>query len=73
MRRVAFAMGLVFQVGGLIICSVLGSLIAGMWLDRRLGSAPCLMVVLGIVGFTLAVIGAYRLATRLSGRRQGGR
>jgi F0F1-type ATP synthase assembly protein I len=59
-------MGLVFQIGGLITCSVLGSFFLGMWLDRRLGSAPCLMVVLVMIGFVLAVIGAYRLTTRLS-------
>lgn len=66
MRRFAVAMGLMFQVGGLIICSVLGSLFLGMWLDRRLGSAPCLMIVLVMIGFALAVVGAYRLATKLS-------
>jgi F0F1-type ATP synthase assembly protein I len=66
MRRFAVTMGLVFQIGGLITCSVLGSFFLGMWLDRRLGSAPCLMVVLVMIGFVLAVIGAYRLTTRLS-------
>jgi F0F1-type ATP synthase assembly protein I len=73
MRRFAVTLGLVFQIGGLIACSVLGSFFLGMWLDRRLGSAPCLMVVLVMVGFALAVFGAYRLATRLSEQRQGGR
>ena len=66
MRRFAVAMGLVFQIGGLITCSVLGSFFVGMWLDRRLGSAPCLMIVLALTGFGLAVVGAYRLATKLS-------
>ena len=66
MRRFAVAMGLVFQIGGLIICAVLGSFSLGLWLDRRFGSAPCLMVALVIVGFAIAVVGAYRIATRLS-------
>jgi F0F1-type ATP synthase assembly protein I len=66
MRRFVVTMGLVFQVVGLITCSVLGSFFVGMWLDRRLESAPCLMVISVIVGFTLAVFGAYRIATRLS-------
>jgi F0F1-type ATP synthase assembly protein I len=64
MRRFAVTMGLAFQIGGFIVCSVLGSLFLGMWLDRRLGSAPCLMMVLMVIGLTLAVIGAYRLATK---------
>ena len=74
MRRYAVTMGLVFQISGLIICSVLGPFFLGMWLDLRLGTAPCLIVVFVIIGFTVAMIGAYRIATRLSeGRRQGGR
>ena len=66
MRRFAVAMGLVFQISGLIICSVLGSFFVGLWLDRRLGSAPCLMIILVMIGFALAMVGAYRLATKLS-------
>ncbi len=66
MRRFAVTMGLVFQIGGLIACSVLGSFFVGMWLDRRLGSAPCFMVILVMIGFALAVIGAYRVAQRWS-------
>jgi F0F1-type ATP synthase assembly protein I len=66
MRRFAAAMGLVFQIGGLIVCMVLGSFMVGFWLDRRLRSAPCLTFVLVIAGFVLAVVGAYRIATRLS-------
>jgi hypothetical protein len=57
MRRYAVTMGLVFQISGLIICSVLGPFFLGMWLDRRLGM---------IIGFAVAMIGAYRTATRLS-------
>jgi len=66
MRQFAVAMALVFQVGGLLACSVLGSLFLGMWLDRRLGSAPCLMIIFVCVGFALAMVGAYRLAARLN-------
>jgi len=73
MRRFAVTLGLVYQLGGLIICSVLGSFFLGMWLDRRLGSTPCLIVVSVILGFAVAMIGAYRIVTKLSERRQGGR
>jgi F0F1-type ATP synthase assembly protein I len=66
MRRYVVTMGLVFQVSGLIICSVLGPFFLGMWLDRRLGTAPCLIVVFVMVGFAVAMIGAYRIVTRLS-------
>jgi F0F1-type ATP synthase assembly protein I len=66
MRRFAVTMGLVFQIGGLILCSVLGSFFFGLWLDRHLGSTPCLAVVFVMIGFALAVVGAYRIATKLS-------
>lgn len=65
MRRFVVAMGLVLQIGGLITCSVLGSFFLGMWLDRRLGSTPCLTLLLVMIGFALAMVGAYRLATKL--------
>ena len=66
MRRYAVTVGLVFQISSLIICSVLGPFFLGMWLDRRFGTAPCLIVVFVIIGFAVAMIGAYRIATRLS-------
>jgi F0F1-type ATP synthase assembly protein I len=66
MRRFVVAVGLVLQIGGLITCSVLGSFFLGMWLDRHLRSTPCLMVLLVMTAFTLAMVGAYRLATKLS-------
>jgi F0F1-type ATP synthase assembly protein I len=73
MRRFAIAMGLAFQVGGFIACSVLGSFFVGLWLDRRLGSTPCLIILFVMIGFALAVFGAYRTANQMSERRQGGR
>ena len=66
MRRLAVTLGLMFQISGLIACSVLGSLFLGMWLDRRLGSAPCLMLMFVMIGLISAVVGAYRLAKRQS-------
>jgi F0F1-type ATP synthase assembly protein I len=65
MRRFAVRAALAFQIAGLIACSVLGSLFLGIWLDRRLGSAPWIMLVMMVIGFAAAVIGAYRLARRL--------
>jgi F0F1-type ATP synthase assembly protein I len=66
MRRFVVAVGLGLHLGIFIACLVLGSFFLGLWLDRRLGTAPCLIIVFVMIGFVLAVIGAYRLATRLS-------
>lgn len=73
MRRFAITMGLAFQVGGLIACSVLGSFFVGLWLDRRLGTTPCLIILFVMIGFALAVFSAYRTANQMSERRRGGR
>ena len=73
MRRFAITMGLAFQVGGLIACSVLGSFFVGLWLDRCLGTTPCLIIVFVMIGFALAVFSAYRTAGQMSERRRGGR
>lgn len=68
-RRLAVNVALAFQITGLIICSVLGSLFLGIWVDRRLGSAPCITIVMMVVGFVVALVGAYHLARSLSERK----
>lgn len=64
MRRFVVAVGLGLHLGVFIACLVIGSFFLGLWLDRRLGSAPCFIIVFVMIGFALAVISAYRLATR---------
>jgi F0F1-type ATP synthase assembly protein I len=66
MRRLAISLALVLQVSSVVLCSVLGSLALGVWLDHRLGSAPWLTLILMVIGLGLAVFGTYRLAKRMS-------
>jgi F0F1-type ATP synthase assembly protein I len=66
MRRLAVSLGLVLQVSSIVLCSVLGSLLLGLWLDLQLRTAPWLMLVLMVIGLGLAVFGTYRLAKRMS-------
>jgi F0F1-type ATP synthase assembly protein I len=65
MRRLAVSLALVLQVSSIVLCSVLGPLALGVWLDRRFGSAPWLTLVLMVIGLGLAVFGTYRLAKRI--------
>jgi F0F1-type ATP synthase assembly protein I len=69
MRRFVVDAALAFQITGLIACSVLGSLFLGIWLDRRLGSAPWIMLALMVIGLAAATLGAYRLVKRLNERK----
>lgn len=64
MRRFVVSVGLGLHLGVFIACLVFGSFFLGFWLDRRLGSAPCFIILFVMIGFALAVISAYRLATR---------
>jgi F0F1-type ATP synthase assembly protein I len=66
MRRLAVSLALVLQVSSIVLCSVLGSLALGVWLDRRFGSAPWLTLILMAIGLGLAVFGTYRLAKRMN-------
>ncbi len=66
MRRLAVSLALVLQVSSIVLCSVLGSLALGVWLDRTLGSRPWFTLVLMIIGLGLAVFGTYRLAKRMN-------
>ena len=64
MRRLAVSLGLALQVSSVVLCSVLGSVLLGMWIDLQLKSAPCLTLVLMVIGLSLAVFGTYRLVKR---------
>jgi len=64
MRRLAVSLGLALQVSSVVLCSVLGSVLLGMWIDLQLKSAPCLTLVLMVIGLSLAVFGTYRLVRR---------
>jgi F0F1-type ATP synthase assembly protein I len=66
MRRLAVSLALVLQVSSIVLCSVLGSLLLGVWLDRKFGSAPWLTLILMAIGLGLAVFGTYRLAKRMN-------
>ena len=66
MRRLAVSLALVLQVSSIVLCSVLGSLLLGLWLDRTFGSRPWFTLVLMVIGLGLAVFGTYRLAKRMS-------
>ncbi len=48
------------QISSILLCSVFGSLTAGIWLDRRLGTTPWLVFVLMIGGFVLGIYIIYR-------------
>jgi F0F1-type ATP synthase assembly protein I len=64
MRRLAVSLGLALQVSSVVLCSVLGSVLLGMWIDLHLKSAPCLTLALMVIGLGLAVFGTYRLVKR---------
>jgi F0F1-type ATP synthase assembly protein I len=66
LRQATANAALGFQIAGLIACSVFGSLFLGIWLDRRLGIAPCAIIVMMVLGIAVAIVGAYNLAKRMN-------
>ncbi len=53
---------LAMQISGTLLCSTLGSLVAGIWLDKKLGTRPWLMLVLMVLGLGFAMFTIYRIA-----------
>ena len=51
---------LVLQISGILLCSIFGTLFGGIWLDRKLGTTPCLMLVLMVLGVIIAMVAIYR-------------
>lgn len=61
MRRVILSVGLAFQLSWVIACPVLGFIFLGLELDRRLGTPPCLMLIMIPCGLVVAVVSVHRL------------
>jgi len=51
---------LAMQISGILLCSVFGSLGAGLWLDKWLGTLPWLTLVFMVSGLILGMIIIYR-------------
>ena len=52
---------LILQISSILLCSVFGTLFGGIWLDRTLGTKPCLMLVLMVLGVVFAMYAIYRM------------
>ena len=52
------------QIGGIVALAMLIPLGLGLWLDKRLGTAPLLALVGAIIGILVATIGTVRIASR---------
>ena len=50
---------LAMQISGTLVCSVFGSLFVGLWLDRKLGTTPWLMLVLMVLGLAFVMYTLY--------------
>ena len=59
--------GVGFFIGGSIVLGV----VAGLWLDSRLNTAPILVIVGLILGVAVAFYGVYQLLLPLLGNKRG--
>ncbi|MFQ5613461.1 MAG: AtpZ/AtpI family protein [Anaerolineae bacterium] len=64
MHNFAVGYGLVLKFSSILVCSVLGSLFAGIYLDRWLGTKPWLMLILMVAGIAFGTYTVYQVATR---------
>ncbi len=55
---------LFLQISSIWLCSIFGGLAAGAWLDKRLGTAPWLMIILVVLGIVFAMVVIYRTVTQ---------
>jgi ATP synthase protein I len=53
---------LAMQISGMLVCSVFGSLFGGIWLDRKLGTTPWLMLILMVLGLGFAMYNIIQIA-----------
>jgi len=62
--RTAAALGLVAQLGMIMAAAVVAPLLAGLWIDRRLGTAPVLTLLLMVLGIAGGAWACYRRIIR---------
>lgn len=62
--RTSAALALVGQLGAIMVAAVAIPLLAGMWLDRRLGTEPVLAILLMVLGVTGGAWACYRRIIR---------
>lgn len=53
---------LALQISSVLLCVIFGSLFGGIWLDRKMGTTPCLMLLLMVLGLIIAIYTTYRIA-----------
>jgi F0F1-type ATP synthase assembly protein I len=61
-RPVLKGYGLAMQISGMLMLCTFCSLFSGIWLDRQLGTAPCFMFLLLVIGFAIGMYNIYRVA-----------
>jgi F0F1-type ATP synthase assembly protein I len=61
------AYSLALQISGTMVCSIFGSLFGGLWLDRKLGTTPWLMLVLMGLGTLFTLYTLYDIIKSSSG------
>ena len=49
------------QISGTMMLCVFCSLFTGIWLDKQFRTAPCIMLVLVVLGFAIAMYNTYRI------------
>jgi F0F1-type ATP synthase assembly protein I len=52
------------EIGFILLFTVLAGIVAGYWLDQRLGSAPIFVLIGFAIGFGSGSVGCWRLTTR---------
>jgi F0F1-type ATP synthase assembly protein I len=52
------------EIGFILLFTVLAGILAGYWLDQRLGTIPVFVLVGFAIGTTSGAIGCWRLMTR---------
>ncbi|CAG0947249.1 ATP synthase protein I [Anaerolineae bacterium] len=68
MRETLKALDLLFRLSALFLVSTFIPLLLGIWLDRTMGTAPLLTLLLMVSGIILGTIAVYRVVAEANQR-----
>ena len=58
-------------IGWYVALSIVGGVVGGLWLDKRLGTVPILTLLGLLLGVVVAFYGMYRMVLPLLGNSEG--
>lgn len=67
-RETLGPVALIIRLGAIVVTAVLLTLTLGLWIDSRLRTSPCGLLVFMLIGIVISITGVYRAVQQVYGQ-----